>query len=248
MKNILRISGVILLVLLINSCKKDDNNAIKDGDSNIYTSVLIGTQIWMVENLKTTKYNDGTAIPNITDNSAWKALATGAYGDYDNNPVNSTLYGRLYNWYAVDNGATNVASNGGKNICPTGWHVPADDEWYTLENYLRNNGYGYEGSEYYIAKSMAATSGWWTTYGTPGTVGNDQASNNSSGFTAIPGGQRNYPVGTFSSIGNTGSWWSSTEKSTTSAYGRAMTNNHPVLWGMSQDKHNGYSIRCIKDN
>jgi hypothetical protein len=89
---------------------------ITDPDGNIYTTITIGTQVWMKENLKTTKFNDGTAIPNITDNIAWATLTTGAYSDYNNTPSNSTTYGRLYNWYAVDNNAaTKVASNGGKN-------------------------------------------------------------------------------------------------------------------------------------
>jgi uncharacterized protein (TIGR02145 family) len=105
----------------------------KDGDNNYYPVVQIGTQLWMAENLKTTKYNDGTAIPNITDNTAWAALNTGAYSDYNNTPANSTIYGRLYNWFAVDNNAaTKVASNGGKNVCPISWHVSSDAEWSNL--------------------------------------------------------------------------------------------------------------------
>jgi len=87
----------------------------------------------MAENLKTTKYNDGTAIPNVTVDATWAALTTGAYSDYSNTPANSTTYGRLYNWYAVDNNAaTKMASNGGKNVCPTSWHIPTDAEWTTL--------------------------------------------------------------------------------------------------------------------
>ena len=122
-----------------NSCKKADETrtSLTDIDGNDYKTVTIGTQVWMVENLKTTKYNDGTAIPNITDNTSWAALTTGAYCDNINTPSISTTYGRLYNWYAVDNNAgTKVASNGGKNVCPTGWHVPSDAEWTTLTTYL----------------------------------------------------------------------------------------------------------------
>ena len=136
MKKIFRISGVILIVFSIHSCKKVQDNVIKDGDGNIYNSVQIGTQVWMVENLKTTKYNDGTPIPNITDAATWAAATTGAYCDYSNTPANSATYGRLYNWYVVDNNdATKMTSNGGKNVCPTGWHVPSDDEWRTLTTF-----------------------------------------------------------------------------------------------------------------
>ena len=103
------------------------SGTVTDADGNIYNTTTIGTQVWMKENLKTTKYNDGTAIPNITDNNAWAASTTGAYCDYSNTPVDSNTYGRLYNWYTVDNNAaTKVVSNGGKNVCPTGWHVPSD--------------------------------------------------------------------------------------------------------------------------
>ena len=101
--------------------------AIKDIEGNIYKIVTIGTQVWMAENLNTSKYNDGTPIPNIVDNTAWAALITGAYSDYFNNPANSATYGRLYNWFVVDNNLdSKVTSNGGKNVCPTGWHVPSD--------------------------------------------------------------------------------------------------------------------------
>ena len=227
-------------------CKKEVDNFIKDIDGNVYTYITIGTQVWMKENLKTTKYNDGTAIPNKTDNTAWAALATGAYSDYSNNPGDSTMYGRLYNWFAVDNNAgTKVASNGGKNVCPTGWHLPSDAEWKTLTDYLTNKGYGFQGSGNDIAKSMASTSGW-TTYGTLGTVGNDQASNNSSGFTALPSGCRNYN-GTFCDFGSYAYWWSSTEGSSTDAYYRLMFYVSSIVSRIDYLKRYGFSVRCLRD-
>jgi len=220
--------------------------ACTDGDNNNYPIVEKGTQTWMAENLKTTKYNDGTEIPNITDGTAWGALTTGAYSDYDNIPDNSTTYGRLYNWYAVDNNAgTKVASNGGKNVCPTGWHVPNDAEWTTLTDYLTNNGYGYEGSGTDIAKSMAATSGWQA-YGTPGTVGNDQASNNRSGFTALPSGGR-YGTGAYNLIEGGGFWWSSSEDSAASAYRRRINYNSGDVNRSYANKQVGFSVRCLRD-
>ena len=123
----LAIMGMFLL--LISGCKKGVNknnlpaNAVKDIDGNVYHTVTIGTQVWMVENLKVTKYRDGTPIPNKTDATEWGSLTTGAYCDYDNTVSNSTIYGKLYNWYAV---------NDWRNIAPTGWHVPTDAEWTTL--------------------------------------------------------------------------------------------------------------------
>ncbi|OFX33335.1 MAG: hypothetical protein A2X08_15045 [Bacteroidetes bacterium GWA2_32_17] len=106
---------------------KTYTGTVTDIDSNVYNTITIGTQVWMVENLKTTKYRDGTDIPNVTVDTVWNILTTGAYCDYNNTPSNSVTYGRLYNWYA----ATDA-----HNICPTGWHIPTDAEWTTLTTYL----------------------------------------------------------------------------------------------------------------
>ncbi len=218
-----------------------------DIDGNSYNIIRIGTQVWMKENLKTTKYNDGTVIPNITDNTAWAALKTGAYSNYDNIPNNSNTYGRIYNWYAVDNNAaTKVASNGGKNVCPTGWHVPTDAEWTTLTTYLTDNGYGYGGSGDDIGKSMASTSGW-TSDPLAGDVGNDQASNNSSGFTAFPSGLRNL-YGAYLGIGSVGYWWSSTGDNWYFGYYRGLYHNFSsVSRGSDGDMVYGFSVRCLRD-
>ncbi|MEI6048761.1 MAG: FISUMP domain-containing protein [Bacteroidota bacterium] len=221
---------------------------VSDIDGNTYNTVTIGTQVWMAENLKTTKYNDNSTIPPVTDNTAWAAATTGAYSDYSNDPANSTTYGRLYNWYAVDNNAaTKVASNGGKNVCPTSWHVPTDAEWTTLENYLIANGYNYDGTTTgnKIAKSMASTSGW-TAYATVGTVGNDQASNNRSGFTALPGGFRS-TNGTYYTIGYSGYWWSSTELSAAAAWYRDVGYYLTNVYSYYNNKRNGFSVRCVRD-
>ena len=222
----------------IYSCKKDQDpitreKLIKDGDGNTYTSIQIGTQVWMAENLKTTKYNDGTAIPNITEAATWAAATKGAYSDYGNTPVNSTTYGRLYNWYVVDNNAaTKMASNGGKNVCPTGWHVPSDDEWSTLTTYL--GGFGVAGDKL----KEAGTTHWITT---------NTGVTNETGFTALPGGSRSYQSGTFIGIGGAGVWWSSTESYLTTAWYRSMGYNHPAVRFFPTDKEAGFSVRCVRD-
>jgi uncharacterized protein (TIGR02145 family) len=202
--------------------------------------------IWMRENLKTTKYNDGTAIPNIKEDNAWAAATSGAYSDYNNTPANSTTYGRLYNWYTIDiNDLTKMESNGGKNVCPTDWHVPSDAEWTTLTDYLTNSGYGYEGGGKDIAKSMANILGW-RQFATSGYVGNDQVSNNSSGFTALPSGYRN-SNGTYANIGEAAYWWCSTEGSTSTAYLRFMFFRDRDLLSYDYYKLIGFSVRCLKD-
>jgi uncharacterized protein (TIGR02145 family) len=203
-----------------------------DIDGNIYHTIAIGTQVWMKENLKTTKYNDGTAIPNITDNTAWVTLNTGAYSDYSNTPANSTTYGRLYNWYVVDNNAaTKVASNGGKNVCPTGWHVPGDAEWTTLTTSL--GGESVAGGK---LKEIGLTH--WLTPNIGAT--------NEMDFTALPGGTRNED-GTCDGIGIGGDWWSSTEYSAMIAWGRYMIYNDAVVPKDDVSKIDGISVRCVRD-
>jgi len=230
---------------------KTASGTVTDSDGNVYYTMTIGTQVWMAENLKTTTYNDGTSIPNVTDGATWAALTTGAYSDYDNTPSNSSTYGRLYNWYAVDNNAaTKVASNGGKNVCPTGWHVPSDDEWTTLENYLITNGYNYDGTttDNKIAKSLASIAGW-TSSTTIGAVGNTDYPNkrNATGFTALPGGYRS-GGGPYWSVNYRGLLWSSSEISATGALYRDMNyNGVNVAKGIYGEEQDGFSVRCILD-
>ena len=216
-------------------------STVTDKDGNVYNTVTIGTQTWMKENLKTITYNDGTPIQLVTDNTAWSNLITPAYSNYNNTTNADTIntYGRLYNWYTVN---TN-------KLCPTGWHVPSDAEWTTLENYLIANGYNYDGTTTgnKYAKSLAATTNWLSYTGV-GTVGNTDypAKRNATGFTALPGGYRSYN-GTFIYIGNYGTWWSSSEGNTYNAWFRAMTYNYSSVYRNYLDKQDGFSVRCLGD-
>ena len=214
--------------------------ACTDVDGNNYKVVTIGTQTWMAENLKTSQYNDGTTIPNVTDNTSWANLTTGAYSWYNNDATTyKNTYGALYNWYAV---------NAGK-LAPTGWHVPTDAEWTTLENYLIANGYNYDGSTSgdKYAKSLAATTDW-TTYSGTGTIGNDLTKNNSTGFSALPGGIRNDIDGTFYIVGGNGYWWSSTESYTVGAWGRYVYYSYSFVSWYYGSKQDGFSVRCVRDS
>ncbi len=209
-----------------------------DIDGNIYNTVKIGSQVWMAENLKTTRYRNGDLIG--TTNPATYDItgeSTPKYQwAYDGNDSNVTIYGRLYTGYAVADS---------RNVCPTGWHVPTDTEWTTLTDYLTNNGYGWGGSGTLIGKSMAATWGWMSCQ-YAGTIGNDQAGNNSSGFTALPGGSRN-PNGKSYYVGEYGTWWSSTDFSSIAAYHRNMYNEGSSVLRSNMGKENGISVRCLKD-
>lgn len=212
-----------------------------DGDNFSYPVVEIGTQIWMAENLKTSKFSDGSTIPLITD-WTWGTKTTPGYCYYLNDGATyKDIFGALYNWYAIDE-----VSNGGKDICPAGWHVPTDNEWSTLTDYLINNGFGYQGSGDDIAKCMASTTGWRES-SILGTPGNDQVSNNSSRFKARPGGGRGYD-GTFSAGGIFGWWWTSTEANSTISYDRGMYPDKSRVERWASDKKNGFSVRCLKNN
>jgi len=214
-----------------------ESPTVTDIDGNVYRTIIIGTQVWMAENLKTTKYKDGTSILIVTDNTEWTALLTPAYCWYNNTATNKNTYGALYNWYAV-----NTAK-----LAPTGWHVATDEEWTILKNYLITNGYNYDGatSDNKIAKSLAANTDWYS-YIVIGTIGNDLSKNNSSGFTALPGGGRS-DIGAFYDISSFGYWWISTELDAANAWGRLLYYGDVSLNEIGYPKSYGFSVRCVKD-
>jgi uncharacterized protein (TIGR02145 family) len=225
--------GVLLFVI---GLVRIQAQTVTDIEGNVYNTVTLGSQVWMAGNLKTTKFNDNTSIPPVTDPATWTALTTPGYCWYNNDAGSyKATYGALYNWVAVNTGI----------LCPTGWHVPTYDQWIVLTDYLTNNGYGYAGSGSDVAKSMASKSGW-TTSTSAGSVGNDQASNNSSGFTALPGGNRGVD-GVFQEISTGTFWWSSTPYSPTYAYLRYLYYDSFYYNWARNDMLAGYSVRCLKD-
>ena len=201
---------------------------ITDIDGNIYKTVYIGSQQWMAENLKVSKYNDGTVIPNITEDSKWSNLTSGAWAYLNNDAAYNVKYGKLYNWYAVSK-----TTNGNKNVCPTGWHVPTDAEWTVLTDYL--GGLTVAGGK---MKEVGTTS--WNSPNTDVT--------NASLFSALPGGFR-FNDGSFFNIGYYGYWWSSTdfEFNTLSALIRFLNNNNGNANRYYRDKKFGLSVRCLRD-
>jgi len=180
----------------------------------------------MAENLKVSKYNDGTAIPNITDNTQWQNNTTGAWAYYNNDVANNAKYGKLYNCYAVSK-----TSNGNKNVCPTGWHVPSDYEWTVLTDYL--------GGESVAGGNLkeVGTSSWFS----PNT-----AATNTSLFTGLPGGYRDFS-GDYFNIGNDGLWWSTTENNRTIAWNRNLDNAFGDAGRAKSLKRSGLSVRCLRD-
>ncbi len=235
---ICRIAIIGLFFLLANSCRKSDSNNIQkpgdtvfDLDGNVYHAITIGTQVWMLENLKTTRYRNGDAIPENKEGILWNGLTTGAYCNYNNDAAAGNKYGRLYNWYAAADG---------RNIAPEGWHVATDAEWTTLLNYIAAHA-GASGSQ---AKALASKTDWVPSI-TIDAVGNDISKNNTSGFTALPGSC--YFNGMFRYIDYLAYWWCATGINDGSAWMRAMYTDNPTLLRASNPKVDGFSIRCVRD-
>jgi len=196
---------------------------VNDSDGNTYKVIKIGEQVWMAENLRTTKYNDGTAISLVTDATAWVNLTTPAYCWSNNDIGNNPVYGALYNWYTVKTG----------KLCPSGWHVPTDAEWTILETHL--GGVAVAGGE----MKETGTEHWLT----PNTD-----ATNESGFRARGGGWRDGDNGGFLTLGWAGKWWTSQETSPDRAYWREIYHNSgSVIHGAGGQPKFGMSIRCVKD-
>ena|SRR5687767_7340503 len=221
---------VLPAFLFLNACESTmDNNpppdpidttSVTDIDGNVYQTIIIGSQCWMVENLKVTRYRNGDPIPNITNNSTWMGLLTGAYCNYNNDTSNTNTYGMLYNWHAAADS---------RNIAPLGWHVPNDSDLTILENYL--------GGSLVAAGKMKVTS-----FNVPVWDGN-----NSSGFKLLPTGYRECADGSFGYIGSCTMLWSTTEFNSDDAWERDIYSGTDESYRNSIDKNMGFSIRCVKD-
>ena len=192
-----------------------------DIDGNVYQTIIIGTQVWMAENLKVSHYRNGDNIPTGHSSSYWSNLSTGAYAVYNNDVINADTYGYLYNWYAVDDS---------RNIAPEGWHVPTDDEWQILVDYLG-------GSSVAGGKMKETGTEHWNSPNTGAT--------NESGFTALPGGYRGLN-GSYYGMGF-GCFWSSTEGSSYHAWSRRLSYGNSEVYRNYDGKHAGFSVRCLRD-
>jgi len=218
-------SGIILVFFTLSLFNSGSimlySQTIKDADGNVYSTVNIGKQLWMGEDLKTTKFNDGNEIALVTDNMKWKQLKTLAYCWFENDSTNNIEYGALYNWYAVNT----------KKLCPVGWHVPSDIEWETMINSL--------GDIDTRADKLKITGNdfWKGTFST---------ATNETGFSALPGGMR-FDAGSFPLFGrNFAVWWSSTG-SNNFAWNRGLYFTSSKTFRGHEDMRSGFSVRCIKD-
>lgn len=202
---------------------------VTDIDGNVYNTVVIGEQVWLVENLKVTHYRNGDPIPNVTDRQAWTEATTGAYCWYDNDQSHKADYGALYNQYAT------VDPRG---LAPEGWHVPSDGEWMELRAYIRDN---YSVTYVGVALKERGTLHW---------VGQNEGTD-LAGFSARPGGIRGNSAteqGVFMDFGTVACFWSTTmATSETSSWMPMIMNDNGNLYFASNGNHDGASIRCIKN-
>jgi uncharacterized protein (TIGR02145 family) len=208
-------------------------NTVMDIDGNIYQTEIIGTKVWMTENLKVTHFRNGDAIPFVTDSATWAGLWSEAYCEYNNNVNNVATYGRLYNWFAVADS---------RNIAPAGWHVPTDEEWKQLEMYLgmsqaEADAEGYRGTTEGGKLKETGTTHWiWPNTG----------ATNESGFYALPAGYRLYN-GAYLDMGKSVVFWTSTEENFNWAWYRYLDDYESRIGRRNLDKPCGFSIRCVKD-
>lgn len=237
MKTTIKTGVTVLLVLSVASCKKEDNaiqffstsdkNSTEElisgtNNSAKYTSVKIGTQKWMIKNLDVTRYKNGDKIPQVKDSAKWANLTTGAWCYYNNDTANGNKYGKLYNWYAV---------NDPRGLAPEGWHVPRQTEWAQLINFLG-------GDNVAGGKMKEIGVSHWLFPNTDAT--------NSSGFTALPGGARQLGLN-FYGIGILGYWWGSESVTECCSYHTYIGNDNGGCFSSSYYKNSGFSVRCIKD-
>ncbi len=213
-----------VMIALMNSCDaKPVSEPVTDIDGNVYETVRIGNQVWMAENLKTTRYNDGASIAYVINDNQWGSITIGAYClNY-----RSEIYGALYNWYAVNSG----------KLCPEGWRVPTAADWIILTEHL--GGEEIAGGKLKATDTLEASDGLWHDP--------NKGATNETGFSALPGGSRS-TYGTFDSSELFGHWWSSSENSSTDGWAWHMRPHFTNLYRDVFNKSNGFSVRCLRDD
>ena len=215
---------IIILSIILQSCSTQNPNPNNNGSNNTsLPTVTICSQVWMTKNLDVSTYRNGDAIPQVIDPTAWANLTTGAWCYYNNDAANGPIYGKLYNWYAV---------NDVRGLAPTGYHVPSDAEWTTLETCFGGS---------------SVAGGAMKEIGTTHWLSPNTGATNSSGFAGLPGGFRGSGNATFNLIGNNGYWWSSTELNTSIVGTRVLSCSVSFVGSFNYDEAFGFSVRCLRD-
>ena len=217
-----KIKSLLVLILFYIRLTSGMAQTVADSDGNKYPIITIGKQIWMAENLKTTRFNDGKEIPLVTADKMWKSIETPAYCWLHNDIANKEVYGALYNWYSVNT----------KKLCPAGWRVPSKSDWADLVLFLGDENIA-------GAKLKEEGSKHWKD--------NIIISTDEFGFTALPGGLRTME-GNFPEFASSYAvWWTATEFSDIAAWNRGLFFSSSKIYGGNDNKKNGFSIRCLKN-
>ena len=231
-------TSIFITALAISSSffAQTAGSGMTDIDGNLYTTVIIGSQEWVSENLNVSKYNDGTIIPQVTDPAAWANLTTGAWCYYNNDPANGLIYGKLYNYYAVAGIHDTIAATPNKVLAPIGFHVPTDTNWTTLTDHLGG---------------LLVAGGELKEIGTAHWMSPNTGATNSSGFTGLSDGFR-FDYGFFFGMGSYANWWSSTEytnitTNTTDVWIRHLDHDNSAVTRSAALKASGFSVRLIND-
>jgi len=233
MKNSLVV--LIGMLLVFSSCSKDVTDGFQpcpgmpfvvDIDSNEYSAVQIGTQCWITSNLKVCRYRNGDSILTQLSNEQWSSTKSGAFAIFSNDEKNDSLYGKLYNWYAVSDS---------RGLCPAGWHVPTDNEWSALITHL--GGESVAGGKMKSTDTQPLEGGW----NSP-----NVGATNTSGFTGLPGGYR-VSGGQYYDLRDFGNWWSSTSEGSNFAQGRYLHDNNKNSYRGQFGQNLGFSVRCVRD-
>lgn len=208
-----------------------------DADGNVYPTFITSCgQTWMQKNLDVSHYRNGDVIPQVTDPATWTNLTTGAWCYYNNDPALGAVYGKLYNWYAV---------NDSRGLAPSGWHVPSESDWSKFVKCIDHNA-----DTTYQNWNSTSAGGALKEAGTSHWIAPNTGATNTSGFGGLPAGMRYNYDGHFNDIGYTSIWWSSTEDNTNYAWGHLIDYDSEAFGrndGPLEFKKNGFSVRCIKD-
>nr|WP_315183670.1 fibrobacter succinogenes major paralogous domain-containing protein [uncultured Flavobacterium sp.] len=233
MKKLIYLLSITFLMLL--SCSSGDNSnsqgnnnsstTVSDIDGNVYSIVKICNQTWMKSNLNVSKYRNGDIIPQVTNTTQWASLTTGAWCYYRNITANGVVYGKLYNWYAV---------NDSRGLAPQGYHIPTQTEWNSIINCLGGDGPGGAGGK----MKEAGYSHW---------VSPNAGATNSSGFTALPGRLRTNLGDAVNGDGTSGNWWSSSQFNSADAFKFDTGTEEDYAGIFHYPKSWGCSVRCVKD-
>ena len=227
---------ILAAAMIFSFGVKASVSQVTDIDGNTYKTVTIDSQVWTSENLNVSRYRNGDTIPQVQDSIEWANLKTGAWCYYNNDSANGKIYGKLYNWYAV---------NDSRGLAPEGWHIPTDAEWTTLTDFLggitKEHKLG-DGTKYWYIENVGGKLKATTLWDTP-----NKGATNSSSFTAFPGGSLDHADGSYYDVGEYGFFWSASAYDDNGAWARVLNYDDSAVNRNLYYKGAGFSVRCVRN-